>query len=87
MINTFDRFAKRKKRDKNEIGISSLRGGTIVGEQELYFCGRDEVITLKHEAYSKEVFAVGAVNAAIFLCGRCPGLYDMSMLIENKGVG
>ncbi|MDR0903646.1 MAG: 4-hydroxy-tetrahydrodipicolinate reductase [Ruminococcus sp.] len=87
MINTYDRFAKRKKRDKNEIGISSLRGGTIVGEHELCFCGRDEVITLKHEAYSKEVFAVGAVNAAIFLCGCCPGLYDMGMLIENKGAG
>ncbi|MDR0974333.1 MAG: 4-hydroxy-tetrahydrodipicolinate reductase [Ruminococcus sp.] len=84
MINTYDRYAKRKKRDANEIGISSLRGGTIVGEHELCFCGRDEVITLKHEAYSKEVFAVGAVNAALFLCGQCPGMYDMGTLIHKK---
>jgi 4-hydroxy-tetrahydrodipicolinate reductase len=84
MINVYDRFAKRKKREPNEIGISSLRGGTIVGEHELYFCGRDEVITLKHEAYSKQVFAVGAVNAALFICGKCPGLYDMTKLIEAK---
>jgi 4-hydroxy-tetrahydrodipicolinate reductase len=85
MINVYDRYSKRKKREGNEIGISSLRGGTIVGEHEMIFCGRDEVITLTHEAYSKEVFAVGAVNAALFICGKCPGLYDMGMLIENKG--
>jgi 4-hydroxy-tetrahydrodipicolinate reductase len=84
MINVYDRFAKRKKREPNEIGISSLRGGTIVGEHELCFCGTDEVITLKHEAYSKQVFAVGAVNAALFLCGKCPGMYDMTKLIESK---
>jgi 4-hydroxy-tetrahydrodipicolinate reductase len=84
MINVYDRYAKRKKREQNEIGISSLRGGTIVGEHEVYFCGRDEVITLKHEAYSKEVFAVGAVNAALFLCGKPAGLYDMTGLIESK---
>ncbi|MDR0944397.1 MAG: 4-hydroxy-tetrahydrodipicolinate reductase [Ruminococcus sp.] len=85
MINVYDRYSKRKKREGNEIGISSLRGGTIVGEHELCFCGRDEVVTLKHEAYSKEVFAVGAVNAALFICGKCPGLYDMGMLIADKG--
>jgi 4-hydroxy-tetrahydrodipicolinate reductase len=84
MINVYDRYAKRKKREKNEIGISSLRGGTIVGEHEVYFCGRDEVITLRHEAHSKEVFAVGAVNAALFICGKTAGLYDMTELIESK---
>ncbi|MDE5741012.1 MAG: 4-hydroxy-tetrahydrodipicolinate reductase, partial [Oscillospiraceae bacterium] len=62
----------------------SIRGGTIVGEHDVIFAGRDEVITLSHSAASKEVFAVGSVNAAVFLSGRKAGLYDMAELIGNK---
>ena len=73
----YDRHSKRAKRPKNEIGIHSIRGGTIVGEHDVIFAGRDEVIALSHQATSKEVFAVGAVRAAKFMCGKEPGLYDM----------
>ncbi|MCD7784501.1 MAG: 4-hydroxy-tetrahydrodipicolinate reductase [Oscillospiraceae bacterium] len=78
----YDRHSQRKKRDKSEIGIHSVRGGTIVGEHEIIFAGRDEVITLSHSAASKEVFAVGAVNAAVFLSGKPAGMYSMQDLIE-----
>lgn len=77
----YDRHSVRQKRSKNEIGIHSIRGGTIVGEHEIIFAGRDEVISLKHEAHSKQVFAVGSVNAALFICGKPAGLYDMKELI------
>ncbi len=77
----YDRHSQRKKRDKNEIGMHSVRGGTIVGEHEVIFAGRDEVITLSHSAFSKEVFAVGSVNAAMFLADKGPGLYQMSDLL------
>lgn len=77
----YDRHSVRKKREKSEIGLHSIRGGTIVGEHDVIFAGRDEVITLSHQAASKEVFAVGAVNAAVFLSGKPAGLYDMSQLI------
>lgn len=78
----YDRHSVRKPRDGREIGISSLRGGTIVGEHTVVFAGRDEVIELNHHAASREVFAVGAVKAAKFLAGvETPGLYDMSHLI------
>jgi 4-hydroxy-tetrahydrodipicolinate reductase len=77
----YDRHSRRQKRDKNEIGISSIRGGTIVGEHDVIFAGNDEVITLSHSAFSKRVFAEGSVNAAIFLKDQKPGLYDMSKLI------
>lgn len=77
----YDRHAVRKKRGPQEIGIHSVRGGTIVGEHEVLFAGRDELITLSHSARSKQVFAVGAVNAALFLQDKTPGLYDMSQLI------
>ncbi len=77
----YDRHSVRRKRDKSEIGIHAVRGGTIVGEHEVIFAGRDEVITLSHAAYSKEVFAVGAVNAAAFMCGKDAGLYSMADLI------
>lgn len=77
----YDRHSVRKKRDGNEIGIHAVRGGTIVGEHEIIFAGRDEVITLSHSAYSKEVFAVGAVNAAVFMVGKAAGLYSMADLI------
>lgn len=77
----YDRHSVRKKRDKSEIGIHAVRGGTIVGEHEIIFAGRDEVITLSHSAASKEVFAVGAVNAAVFLSGKPAGLYSMADMI------
>lgn len=77
----YDRHSKRQKRDKNEIGIHAIRGGTIVGEHDVIFAGRDETITLSHSATSKEIFAVGAVNAANFLFGKSAGLYDMSQMI------
>ena len=77
----YDRHSVRRKRDPSEIGIHSVRGGTIVGEHEIIFAGRDEVITLSHSAASKEVFAVGAVNAAIFVSNRPAGLYGMADMI------
>ena len=79
----YDRYSVRKPRDKREIGISSLRGGTIVGDHTVVFAGRDEVIEFTHHAASREVFAVGAVKAAKFLTTvDAPGLYDMSMLVK-----
>ncbi|MCD7723043.1 MAG: 4-hydroxy-tetrahydrodipicolinate reductase [Clostridiales bacterium] len=77
----YDRHSKREKRTKNEIGIHSVRGGTIVGEHEIIFAGRDEIITLSHSARSKEIFAVGAVNAALFMAGKAPGLYSMKDMV------
>lgn len=79
----YDRHSVRAKRGKTEIGMHSVRGGTIVGEHEIIFAGRDEVISLKHEAHSKSVFAVGSVNAAVFLKGRTAGLYDMSDMLAE----
>ncbi len=78
----YDRHSKREKRSKNEIGIHSVRGGTIVGEHEIIFAGRDEIITLSHSARSKEIFAVGAVNAAVFMAGKESGMYSMKDLID-----
>ena len=78
----YDRHAVRKKRSKNEIGIHSVRGGTIVGEHEVIFAGHDEVVSLKHQAQSKGVFAAGAVNAAVFLDGQPAGMYDMGDLLS-----
>lgn len=78
----YDRHAVRQKRDKNEIGFSAVRGGNIVGEHEVLFAGHDEIITLTHSARSKDVFAVGAVNAALFLVGKPAGLYTMADLIK-----
>ncbi len=77
----FDRSQERKKRDEKEIGISAVRGGTIVGEHEVFFCGEDEVIEFKHTAYSKSIFAKGAIEAAKFLAGKPAGMYDMSHVI------
>lgn len=77
----YDRHSQRKKRDKNEIGIHAVRGGTIVGEHEVIFAGHDEVITLSHSAASKGVFAAGSVNAAMYIANCKPGLYDMSSLV------
>lgn len=81
---TYDRSKERKKREKYEIGISAVRGGNIVGEHEVIFAGQDEVITFHHTAYSKAVFAKGAVEAAKFLAGREPGMYDMADVIAAK---
>ncbi len=79
----YDRHSKREKRSKREIGIHSIRGGNIVGEHEVIFAGHDETVTLSHSAGSKEVFAVGAVNAAVFISNKIPGLYDMKDLISE----
>lgn len=81
MYYEYDRHSKRQKRTKNEIGIHSIRGGTIVGEHDVIFAGHDEVITLSHSASSKGVFAAGAVKAAKFIIGKNPGLYQMSDVI------
>ena len=78
----FDRSTERKKRDKKEIGVVAVRGGTIVGEHEVIYAGNDEVIEFKHTAYSKAVFAKGAVEAAKFLAGKPAGRYDMSDVIQ-----
>lgn len=79
----YDRHAFRKRREHKEIGIHSLRGGTIVGEHEVVFAGHDEVVSLRHTAQSKGVFAAGAVNAAAFLKDKPAGLYDMSDLLSE----
>lgn len=77
----FDRSGDRMQRPKKQIGISSVRGGTIVGEHEVIFAGEDEVVEFKHTAYSKNVFAKGAIEAAKFLKGKEPGLYTMKEVI------
>ena len=76
-----DRTKVRKKRERNEIGISAVRGGTIVGEHEVIFAGTDEVIEIKHTAYSRAIFAKGAMSAAKFLKGKKAGKYSMSDVI------
>ncbi|MCU6748308.1 4-hydroxy-tetrahydrodipicolinate reductase [Faecalicatena acetigenes] len=78
----YDRSQVRKKREKKEIGISAVRAGTIVGEHEVLFAGTDEVIEFKHTAYSRSVFAKGAVEAAKYLKGKNSGMYDMGDVIE-----
>lgn len=80
----YDRSQERKKREKTEIGISAVRGGNIVGEHEVIFAGLDEVITFEHTAYSRSVFAKGAVEAAKFLAGKQAGFYDMQDVIAAK---
>ena len=77
----YDRSQVREKRSKKEIGISAVRGGTIVGDHDVIFAGMDEVITFSHRAYSKSVFAKGAVQAAKFLAGKPAGRYEMSDVI------
>lgn len=80
----YDRSTERVKRPKKEIGISTVRGGTIVGDHDVIFAGADEVITFSHMAYSKAVFGKGAIQAAKFLNGKQPGLYNMGHVIENQ---
>lgn len=77
----YDRHSKREKRPKNEIGIHSVRGGTIVGEHEVIFAGTDEIVSIKHQAMSKKIFACGAVNAAKFLADKGAGIYTMKDII------
>lgn len=80
----YDRHSRRMKRDRNEIGIHAVRGGTIVGEHEVMFAGRDEILTISHTALSKEVFATGAVNAAKYLIGKNAGLYSMKNMLSDE---
>ena len=77
----YDRHSVRERRGKDEIGIHAVRGGTIVGEHEIIFAGQSEVILLTHSAYSRDVFAAGAISAALFMKGKSPGLYNMKNLI------
>ena len=77
----YDRSGRREKRDPKEIGISAVRGGTIVGDHDVIFAGEDEVVTFSHTAYSRNIFAKGALQAALFLAGREAGMYDMSDVI------
>ena len=79
----YDRSQRRQQRDDKEIGISAVRGGTIVGEHEVIFAGEDEVIEFKHTAYSKAIFGKGAIEAAKFLAGKPAGKYDMADVIEG----
>ena len=80
----YDRHAERRAREKGAIGLHAVRGGTIVGEHEVIFAGHDEVVTVSHQAQSKEVFAVGSVNAAAFLAKQPAGMYDMGRLLADK---
>ena len=79
----FDRHSVSKRREPKEIGIQSIRGGTIVGEHEILFAGPDELISIKHTAMSKEIFATGAINAALFIARQPNGLYSMKEMIEQ----
>ena len=80
---TYDRSPLYEQRRENEIGISSVRGGTIVGVHDVLFAGTDEVIELRHTAYSRAIFGKGALTAAKYLQGRAPGYYQMSDVIEG----
>lgn len=80
----YDRTNVRQKREKTEIGIHAVRGGTIVGEHDVIFAGHNEVLTLSHSAQSREVFASGAISAAKFISAQVPGMYHMSDMISKK---
>lgn len=79
---TYDRSSRREKRPEKEIGISAVRGGTIVGEHEVIYAGIDEVIEIKHTAYSRAVFAKGAVDAAKYLASKKAGMYNMADVLQ-----
>ncbi len=79
----YNRQSKREKRSENEIGIHSIRGGTIVGEHEVIFAGNDEIIKISHSARSRNIFATGAINAALFVSKKKSGMYDMANLINE----
>ena len=78
----YERASVRRARERGEIGISAVRGGTIVGEHDVLFCGKDEVITLSHSASSREVFATGALRAAHFMAGKSAGFYNMDDVVN-----
>ena len=80
----YDRHDVRQPRGAQELGISAVRGGGIVGDHDVLFCGPEEVVTLSHRAQSRGVFADGAVQAALFLDGQAPGYYTMSDLLRGK---
>ena len=80
----YDRTQVRQKRGAQELGISSIRGGGIVGEHDVLFCGPDEVVTLSHSAGSRGVFADGAVQAALYIAALAPGYYTMTDLLRGK---
>ena len=80
----FDRSQRREQRPADEIGISAVRGGTIVGVHDVIFAGTDEVVEISHTAYSRAIFGKGAMQAAKFLTGKPAGLYDMSHVIDQK---
>ena len=80
----YDRHEVRQPRGRQELGISAVRGGGIVGDHDVLFCGPEEVVTLSHRAQSRGVFADGAVQAALFVDGRAPGYYTMSDLLRGK---
>ncbi|MBQ0083460.1 MAG: 4-hydroxy-tetrahydrodipicolinate reductase, partial [Clostridiales bacterium] len=82
MVYEYDRHSKRQKRAANEIGIHSVRGGTIAGEHEIIFAGAEETVSIKHEAFSRSIFAAGAIKAAKFICGKPNGIYDMNDMIK-----
>ncbi len=79
----YDRHSVRKKRDEKEIGIHSIRGGSIIGEHEVMFAGKDEIITISHSAGSRELFATGALRAAEFIIGKNAGMYNMDNILEE----
>ena len=78
----FERMQKREKRNKNEIGFSSIRGGNIVGEHSVQFFGENETLEITHKAYSRQVFAEGAIKAAEFIVKQPAGLYNMKDLVK-----
>ena len=80
----FDRHSERKARESKEIGLHSVRGGTIVGEHEAIFAGENEIVTISHSAASREIFATGALRAAIYLAKMEKGLYNMTDMIEGR---
>ena len=80
----YDRHVTRKARESREIGIHSVRGGTIVGEHQVLFAGNNEMISLTHTATSREIFANGALRAAVYMVDKAPGLYNMSDLINGR---
>lgn len=79
----YDRSQKLEKRSTNEIGISSIRGGTIPGEHSVFFAGKDEIIEIKHTALSRDVFGMGAIKAAIYVVNKQTGLYDMKSMLKE----
>ncbi len=79
----YDRHAERRQRTRGEIGLHAVRGGSIVGEHEVMFCGKDEIVTLSHSAASREVFATGALRAARFLTKKPAGFYNMDDVVNS----